>query len=836
MPLINPAKLTETYTTTFFLPSSQTTSYVVPISNLLMTDGNGGTFFTTNIIPPDLNLSSLFVLRSISTNSTFSGFVSAAQMIVQHLSVNSLTVFGQSTLTVTGQAFFTGNTSMSNVTMSGTLYMSTGNNIVSLETKYISSQKLQTSSLTLVDESQSNLLGYNLKAFSSLLYFNEQPIITGTNPIYNNLTAAVANFSTAVVSSLAGYNGSLDYLFVNMLSTNTTQANTVNLVDTLGGIEKYPLYVVGDTLYFSNAPIGGGGTSGIVAADLYSTTRGLGTANYISSSQLTSTVAGIGVDPTVFNSTVAGLGSANYISSTQLTSTVAGIGVDPTVFNSTVAGLGSANYISSTQLMSTVAGIGVDPTFFTSTTRGLGSAGYISSTQLTSSMSGLGSAGYISSSQLTSTVAGIGADPTSFTSTTRGLGSAGYISSSQLTSTVTGLGSGLTTANLTSTVAGLGTASYISSAQLTSTVTGLGSGLTTANLTSTVAGLGTASYISSAQLTSTVTGLGSGLTTANLTSTVAGLGTASYISSAQLTSTVRNLGFAFYVSTSQITSTVAGLGASFYVSTTQLNSTTAGLGTAGYISTSQLTSTVATLQLGNTGPTGPTGFTGATGPTGPIVYYTFDGGDPTTTYTVGPAFDCGAITVGQNIQFQFRRGTSTQWSNANTVLASGEPGLDTTVNNFKLGNGATVWNDLPYADYMTTVYTMSTLTVNGLTTVRQITEVVSTYTNPQGTVNFDFNHGAIFYISSMTSNFTANFSNVPTTANRSLVTTLMLQQSTNSANYTSTIRINSSTPVLRWPNATAPTPTSNRTEMESFTIYGNGINTWYVMGQLTSFG
>jgi hypothetical protein len=218
------------------------------------------------------------------------------------------------------------------------------------------------------------------------------------------------------------------------------------------------------------------------------------------------------------------------------------------------------------------------------------------------------------------------------------------------------------------------------------------------------------------------------------------------------------------------------------------------------------------------------------------VYYTFDGGDPTSVYTIGPAFDCGAITAGQNIQFQFRRGTATQWSNADTVLADGEPGVDTTLLNLKLGDGSTSWNQLPYITSTVPSYTMSTLTVNGLTTVRQITEVVSTYTNPQGVVNFDFNNGAIYYISSMTSNFTANFSNIPTTANRSLVTTLMLQQSTNSANFTSTIRVNSSTPVLRWPNASVPTPTSNRTEVESFTIYGNGINTWYVMGQLTSFG
>ena len=68
-----------------------------------------------------------------------------------------------------------------------------------------------------------------------------------------------------------------------------------------------------------------------------------------------------------------------------------------------------------------------------------------------------------------------------------------------------------------------------------------------------------------------------------------------------------------------------------------------------------------------------------------------------------------------------------------------------------------------------------------------------------------------------------------------MVTTLMLQQGATPF-YTSSVQINSSSVTLRWPNASAPAPTANRTEVESFTIYGNGVNTWYIMGQLTSFG
>jgi hypothetical protein len=49
-----------------------------------------------------------------------------------------------------------------------------------------------------------------------------------------------------------------------------------------------------------------------------------------------------------------------------------------------------------------------------------------------------------------------------------------------------------------------------------------------------------------------------------------------------------------------------------------------------------------------------------------------------------------------NIQFQFRRGTASQWSTANPILAQGEMGIETDTNKFKIGNGSTDWNNLNY--------------------------------------------------------------------------------------------------------------------------------------------
>jgi len=48
------------------------------------------------------------------------------------------------------------------------------------------------------------------------------------------------------------------------------------------------------------------------------------------------------------------------------------------------------------------------------------------------------------------------------------------------------------------------------------------------------------------------------------------------------------------------------------------------------------------------------------------------------------------------IQLQFRRGTATEWSNANPTLAAGEMGIETNTNLFKIGNGTSRWNALSY--------------------------------------------------------------------------------------------------------------------------------------------
>jgi hypothetical protein len=48
----------------------------------------------------------------------------------------------------------------------------------------------------------------------------------------------------------------------------------------------------------------------------------------------------------------------------------------------------------------------------------------------------------------------------------------------------------------------------------------------------------------------------------------------------------------------------------------------------------------------------------------------------------------------QNVTFELRRGTAFQWSNANPILARGEPGFATDTNILKIGDGVSYWSSL----------------------------------------------------------------------------------------------------------------------------------------------
>lgn len=49
-----------------------------------------------------------------------------------------------------------------------------------------------------------------------------------------------------------------------------------------------------------------------------------------------------------------------------------------------------------------------------------------------------------------------------------------------------------------------------------------------------------------------------------------------------------------------------------------------------------------------------------------------------------------------SIRIQIRRGVSSEWSDVNPVLAEGELALESDTSLYKIGDGVTHWNSLPY--------------------------------------------------------------------------------------------------------------------------------------------
>ena len=74
------------------------------------------------------------------------------------------------------------------------------------------------------------------------------------------------------------------------------------------------------------------------------------------------------------------------------------------------------------------------------------------------------------------------------------------------------------------------------------------------------------------------------------------------------------------------------------------------------------------------------------------------------------------------VQLQFRRGLSTEWTSNNPTLASGEMGIETNTNQFKIGDGTTAWNSLAYG---------------GIMGPTGNTGAASTVTGPSGSIGID---------------------------------------------------------------------------------------------------
>jgi hypothetical protein len=130
---------------------------------------------------------------------------------------------------------------------------------------------------------------------------------------------------------------------------------------------------------------------------------------------------------------------------------------------------------------------------------------------------------------------------------------------------------------------------------------------------------------------------------------------------------------------------------------------------------------------------------------------------------------------------------------------------------------------------------LSNTTLTGLTEIQQTTEIVNLKTNATGTVNHDLNEGSIWSHTNISSNFTANFINVPTKNDRTISVVLILTQG-QIPFICNNLQINNSSQTIRWQNNILPSGSANPArDVISFTLIRTG-SSWTVLGSLNTFG
>lgn len=127
----------------------------------------------------------------------------------------------------------------------------------------------------------------------------------------------------------------------------------------------------------------------------------------------------------------------------------------------------------------------------------------------------------------------------------------------------------------------------------------------------------------------------------------------------------------------------------------------------------------------------------------------------------------------------------------------------------------------------------SLITANDLF-IKQVVESTNSLSSATGTVIHDCSIGHIFVHSSISANFTANFTNTNIPANNATAFTLVLNQG-GTAYVPTAVQVGGQAQTVNWQGGTQPGGNANKKDVVSFSVINNN-GTWITLGQLTSFG
>tara|TARA_A100001234_G_C12636982_1_gene390435 strand:- start:1276 stop:3204 length:1929 start_codon:yes stop_codon:yes gene_type:complete len=145
-----------------------------------------------------------------------------------------------------------------------------------------------------------------------------------------------------------------------------------------------------------------------------------------------------------------------------------------------------------------------------------------------------------------------------------------------------------------------------------------------------------------------------------------------------------------------------------------------------------------------------------------------------------------------------------------------------------LGSGVT-------GSSLTSVGTLTALSVGGVSHFKSVRETIETRSASQsGTQTYNYETAAIFYHPSVSGNITPAITNVPTDNDQALALNFIFVQGGSGYRITDSIGINGTNYTVKWTAATAPSPSSNRTDIFTISIV-NTAGTWEVYGQMSNF-
>ena len=138
------------------------------------------------------------------------------------------------------------------------------------------------------------------------------------------------------------------------------------------------------------------------------------------------------------------------------------------------------------------------------------------------------------------------------------------------------------------------------------------------------------------------------------------------------------------------------------------------------------------------------------------------------------------------------------------------------------------------ANSSTSIDVTGPLTVNNQLVIEDgVNEKFSSLTGATGVVTHDCDNGHIFYHTSISADFTANFTNLGLSSNYSTNLTLLLNQGV-TAYIPSAVQIAGSAQTINWQGGSAPTGTANGIDAVSFTILRDS-GSYIVLGQMVDF-